>query len=133
MSIFIDAADAMSTGSLSADDWVPFAYPQDGAIQVYGEVATFRMLGSAGNTLAVGLWRCLQAGMTPVYSSELGDETFLVLEGAATLHILDTGESFHFVTGDVGSWCKGTRTQWDVTAPFKKFYVVADRDPPPHV
>ncbi len=29
------------------------------------------------------------------------------------------------------AWSKGTPTRWDVKAPFKKFYVVADRDPPP--
>jgi quercetin dioxygenase-like cupin family protein len=40
----------------------------------------FRTEGSAGNVLAVGLWRA-EDGTTPIHTSEAGDETFLVLSG----------------------------------------------------
>ena len=40
----------------------------------------FRTEGSAGNVLAVGLWRA-EDGTTPIHTSETGDETFLVLSG----------------------------------------------------
>jgi hypothetical protein len=40
----------------------------------------FRTEGSAGNVLAVGLWRA-ENGTTPIHTSEAGDETFLVLSG----------------------------------------------------
>jgi len=39
-----------------------------------------RTEGSAGNVLAVGLWRA-EDGTTPIHTSEAGDETFLGLSG----------------------------------------------------
>ena len=60
-----------------------------------------------------------------MYSSELGDETFLVLEGEVHITVEETGEVFEYRVGDIGSWSQGTRTVWDIKAPFKKFYVVA--------
>jgi uncharacterized cupin superfamily protein len=117
---------SFASGSTRDDAWVPFEYPQDGAMHVYGEIVPMRMQGSGGRTLAVGLWRCNELGTSPVYKSELGDETFLVLEGEVTIAVLATGESFTYRPGDVGSWSKGTPTRWTVHSPFKKFYVVAD-------
>ena len=40
----------------------------------------FRTEGSAGNVLAVGLWRA-EDGTTPIHTSEAGDEPSLVLSG----------------------------------------------------
>ncbi len=40
----------------------------------------FRTEGSAGNVLAVGLWRAGD-GTTPIHTSEANDETFLVPSG----------------------------------------------------
>lgn len=58
------------TGSAAADAWVPFKFMQDGAEHVYGEMVLFRSQGSAGNGLAVGLWRAPD-GATPIYTSEV--------------------------------------------------------------
>lgn len=57
-------------------------------------------------------------------ASELGDETFLVLEGTVGIMVEATGEVFKYGPGNVGSGSKGTRTAWDVAGPFKKFFVV---------
>lgn len=121
----IKTSAAFFSGNVDDDDWQPFVYPQDGETQSYGEFVPFREAGSAGRLLAVGLWRCRTLGSSPVYSSELGDETFLVLEGEVHITALDTGEVFKYRTGDVGSWSQGTRTSWDVKSEFRKFYVVA--------
>lgn len=120
----IKAAASFLSGHSHADNWQPFRYPQDGRIDEHGEIILFRESGSTGNFLAVGLWRC-PSGKSPTYSSELGDETFLVLEGSVRITVEATGEVFKYGPGDVGSWSKGTRTTWDVAGPFKKFFVVA--------
>ncbi len=122
----IRAVASFFSGSSTAEGWQPFRYPQDGRTDEFGEVTMFRETGSTGRFLAVGLWRCLQNGLSPVYSSELGDETFLVLEGSVSITVEATGEVFNYGPGDVGSWSKNTRTAWNVVAPFKKFFVVAD-------
>lgn len=122
----IKAAASFFSGNVGADQWQPFTYPQDGAMETYGEVVPFRDTGSSGRLLAVGLWRCTTLGNSPLYSSELGDETFLVLEGEVHITVVETGEVFEYRAGDVGSWSRGTRTVWDVKSPFKKFYVVAE-------
>ena len=42
---------------------------------------------SGCGALAVGLWRA-EDGTTPIYTSEAGDETFLVLSGAVASSVL---------------------------------------------
>lgn len=114
------------SGTVNDADWRPFEYPQDGGTQAYGEFVPIRESGSSGRFLAVGLWRCTQLGESPIYKSELGDETFLVLEGEVHITVVETGEVFEYREGDIGTWSRGTATRWDVKAPFKKFYVVAE-------
>ena len=121
----IKAQASFFSGNIDDAAWQPFEYPQEGKLQSYGEVVPFRESGSGGKLLAVGLWRCLTLGHSPMYCSELGDETFLVLEGEVEITALETGEKFHYREGDVGSWSQGTKTVWNVIRPFKKFYVVA--------
>ena len=65
---------------------------------------------------------------SPIYISQLGDETFLVLEGEVDVKDLDTGKIHHFGKGDFCSWSKGMRTEWTIKGPFKKFFVVAGRE-----
>jgi uncharacterized cupin superfamily protein len=115
-------------GNAAAEDWQPFAFVQDGATHTYGETVLFRTHGSAGNPLAVGLWRGPD-GTTPTYTSEAGDETFLVLEGEVEIERLDTGERFTYRPGDVCSWSQGTPTRWHLRGGFKKFYVTARAQP----
>lgn len=120
-------------GRLDTDEnWTAFEYvePETGP-QSFGEVTLFRAGGSGTGTLLVGLWRVNEPSTSPMYTSQLGDETFLVLEGEMTVEILDTGEKLEFGPGDVGSWSKGTRTVWTIRSPFKKFFVVAHEQPMP--
>ncbi len=46
-------------------------------------------------------------------------ETFLVLEGAATIEI-DGGPTLELAVGDMASLPKGVRTTWHLTLPFKE-------------
>lgn len=114
------------SGTITDDQWQPFVYPQDGESHTHGEFVPFRESGSAGKLLAVGLWRCEHLGDSPMYCSELGDETFLILEGEVHIRVLETDEVFKYKKGDVGSWSQGTKTIWHVVTPVKKFYVVAE-------
>ncbi len=113
------------TGNTHAPEWVPFKFTQDGALHAFGEMVSFRSIGSVGNGLAVGLWRAPD-GDTPIYTSEAGDETFLVLEGEVTIDFLDLKQSKTFRVGDVCAWSQGSRTLWHMKGGFKKFYVVAN-------
>ena len=121
----IKAQASFFSGNIDEAEWQPFEYPQEGKLETYGEVVPFREAGSGGKLLAVGLWRCLTLGDSPMYCSELGDEAFLVLEGEVEITVLETGEKFHYREGDVGSWSQGTKTVWNIKQAFKKFYVVA--------
>ena len=117
--------DRVFTGNTHAPEWVPFKFTQDGALHAFGEMVSFRSIGSVGNGLAVGLWRAPD-GDTPIYTSEAGDETFLVLEGEVTIDFLDLKQSKTFRVGDVCAWSQGSRTLWHMKGGFKKFYVVAN-------
>ncbi len=114
------------------EGWAPFDYvePEIGQ-QTYGEFMLFRTGGTVVGSLLVGLWRVPEPSTSPMYTSQLGDETFVVLEGEMTVEILDTGEKLDFGPGDIGSWSRGTRTVWTIHSPFKKFFVVAHEQPPP--
>ena len=120
-------------GALDVNEgWGPFDYvePETGP-QTYGEIILFRAGGSGQGTLLVGLWRVTEPSTSPMYTSQLGDETFLVLEGEVSIDVLDTGEKLEFGPGQVGSWSKGTRTVWTIKSPFKKLFVVAHEQPMP--
>ncbi|MGD9603387.1 MAG: cupin domain-containing protein [Gammaproteobacteria bacterium] len=117
-------AGAVFTGHIDATAWEPFTFMQDGAQHSYGEMVLFRATGSAGNGLAVGLWRAPD-GPTPIYTSEAGDETFLVLSGEVAVEFLDRGETLTFRPGDVCSWSRHSRTRWQLRNGFRKFFVVA--------
>ena len=115
-------------GRTDVQDFVPFQYEEPGqGMTTFGEIAPIRMEGSDGTPLAVGIWRLQESTTSPVYTSALGDETFLVLEGEVEIRDLDTGTSHHFGPGDVCSWSKGMRTEWVFKAPFKKLVIVAGR------
>jgi uncharacterized cupin superfamily protein len=118
-------AGQVFTGAISASDWVPFNFTENGSKHSYGEMILFRSVGSAGNGLAVGLWRAPD-GDTPIYASEAGDETFLVLAGEVTIDFLDSKESKTFKVGDVCAWSQGSRTVWHLSGGFKKFFVTAN-------
>jgi uncharacterized cupin superfamily protein len=78
--------------------------------------------GSAGK-LDACLWRSDPATYDYLFG---GDEAFHVVEGAATVELLDTGERIELRAGDVAHFRAGTRSVWTITQPFKKFTVIAN-------
>jgi uncharacterized cupin superfamily protein len=48
-----------------------------------------------------------------------------VLEGSATIELVDSGERVTVRAGDVASFDGGTRSVWTFTEPFKKFTVIS--------
>jgi uncharacterized cupin superfamily protein len=129
----------LSTGRLfhgtidpSKNDWQPFQWiePDLGITQTHGEVAVFRPEGTSG-TLTSGLWRH-HAGApgansdgsdTFVWSSAEGDDCAVILEGSATLTVIDSGEQYTVGPGSIVYQPKGLRVEWAFQAPyFKKFW-----------
>ena len=122
--------DAVSfhRGHIQTEDFAPFSYEEPGqGMQTFGEFAPTRIEGSDGTPLVVGVWKIDESTTSPVYTSALGDETFLVLEGEVTIKDLDANEEHTFAKGDFCSWSAGTRTEWTFKAPFKKLVIVAGR------
>ncbi len=121
----MNIAPLFFSGNIEMNDWMPFQYEKDGKMVDFGEMVLTRTAGSAGNTYYVGAWRCDKLGKT-YFSSDAGDETFLVLEGELEIEVLATGEKFAYKPGDICSWTKGTPTMWDIKKPMKKVLVIAD-------
>ena len=66
------------------------------------------------------------------YSSPLGDETFLLLEGEAVLTVVQTGERYPIKPGDIVGHPKNLDVLWDIKTPFlKKYWVITDAESPP--
>jgi uncharacterized protein len=125
----MEAARRFFSGNILMDDWIPLRYEKDGETVEFGEMVVMRELGSAGNTYSVGLWRCNVLGRT-FFSSDDGDETFVVLEGEVEIEDLTDGTKHVYGPGDICSWSKGTPTMWDIRKPMKKVFVIADSGPP---
>lgn len=115
--------------------WVPFEWDEPGiGRQVHGEVAVFRPEGVSGS-LQAGFWR---TGPTSpgasgdgshqlVYSSPLGDETAVVLEGSAVITVTATGRDYLVEPGTVISHPKNLQVTWNIKSPyFKKYWVIWD-------
>jgi len=124
----MNTAQLFFSGNIGMNDWVPFEFEKDGRTVTFGEMVVTRTTGSAGNVYAVGVWRCNQLGKT-AFSSDDGDETFIVLEGEVEIEVVATGEKFVYRAGDICSWTKGTPTIWDIRKPMKKVFVIADALP----
>jgi uncharacterized cupin superfamily protein len=106
----------------------PFVYPAaggSGATSEFGEIAVLRESSYNGNLLVVAFWR-VQPATSPLYDVPLGDESGYVLEGAATIELIHSGERVELNAGDLYSLQKGTLTRWTIHQPFKKFVVVND-------
>lgn len=89
-----------------------------------GEVHWLRSQGSHGNAHEACLWR---TGAPASYEYLFtGDESFQVLEGSATIELIDTGERIEVRAGDLASFPAGTRSVWTFAEPFKKFTVISD-------
>ncbi|MFN8160175.1 MAG: cupin domain-containing protein [Solirubrobacterales bacterium] len=88
-----------------------------------GESPQIEPEGSASGKLDVSLWRSEPA--TYDYDFE-GDEAFHVIEGAATVELLGTGETIDLRPGGVAHFRAGTKSVWTITEPFKKFVVISN-------
>jgi uncharacterized cupin superfamily protein len=86
-----------------------------------GEMRALTVEGSSGGALDAGLWRSEPATHDYFFAD---DETFLVLEGSATIELPDTGETIEVTAGDMAYFVSGTRSVWTITQRFKKFVVV---------
>jgi uncharacterized cupin superfamily protein len=111
-------------------NYVPFTYPAPGGGQTseFGEIAVLRERSHNANLLVVGFWR-VQPATSPLYDIPLGDESGYVIEGSATIELLESGESVELKAGQLYSFKKGTLTRWIIHEPFKKFVVVNDGPP----
>lgn len=92
----------------------------DGA--VVGEFHQLEPSGSTAAALDACVWRSDPATYDYLFEK---DEAFLVVEGAATVVLSDTGEKVNLSAGDIAYFSAGTRSVWTVTQPFKKFTVIA--------
>ena len=115
------------------EQWVPFEWeePRLGR-QVHGEIAVIRPEGVSGSLMA-GLWRTgpNAPGASPdgshrvVYSSPLGDETAVILDGRAVLTVKSTGKKYSVGPGSVISHPRNLELTWDIQAPYlKKYWVI---------
>lgn len=118
--------------------WQPFTWEEQGhGTLTRGELFMLRSTGSTGS-LMCGLWRsgvgiigCEKDGSTHIpYSSPLGDEIELLLEGQFHVSNLDTGEEHHFKGGDILAIPSGANLIWRSKAPFaKKFWFITNQSP----
>jgi len=63
------------------------------------------------------------------YSSPLGDEVLVVMEGEATVTVVKTGKVHTLTKGTIMCHPKGLELRWDVKGPyFKKYWLIWDCD-----
>nr|QUQ62288.1 PyzH [Pseudomonas sp. BYT-4] len=116
-----------------SDEWVNYVFnePLEGEL-VSGEYITLYPQGSSG-TYFTALWRVGKGipggdadGTCRVgYTSTLGDETILLLEGEVHIRDDSTGEEFEFRAGDLIALPAGDHITWTAKGPFvKKFSVI---------
>jgi uncharacterized cupin superfamily protein len=106
----MELAGGVFVSNLSTDQWEPDP-------DVGGEM---HVLCSADDAEA-GLSR-YSGAPKPVRYTLPKRETLLVLEGRATIEILD-GPTLELKAGDMASLPKGAQTTWHITAPYREFWV----------
>lgn len=118
------------------DQWVPFEWdePMYGGTYAAGEIVIGRASGTSG-TLMAGFWRgraggpgCSPDGSCTVkYSAPLGDENLCVIEGEATVTVVETGQKHHLTPGTIMCHPKGVELLWETKGPyFKKYWCIFD-------
>lgn len=127
------------TQNLSPSQWVPFEWVEPSlGPQVHGEIAVIRAHGVSGSLMA-GFWRtgptspgaASDGSHRVFYSSPLGDETAVVIEGSATLTVKSTGRSYQVAPGSVISTPKGLEVTWEIDGPyFKKYWCIFNGSQP---
>lgn len=117
--------------------WQPFTWAEPGhGTLTRGELFMLRSTGSTGS-LMCGLWRggvgiagCEKDGSSIIpYTSPLGDEIELLLEGQFHITNHDTGEELHLKGGDILAIPRGANLLWRSKAPFaKKFWLITNSE-----
>jgi uncharacterized cupin superfamily protein len=105
-------------------DWEPNNRPgPDGQLHVVGERKVMATYGDPAAPTTIGLFK---GG--PLVGSEFtfptGDATGYVIQGEASVQLLDEGRTVHLEAGDLFHFRKGTRTQWTYHSSFIKFETV---------
>lgn len=77
----------------------------------------------SGVGVEAGMSRFLDVSGPVAYTPPVR-ETLLVLEGAARIAIAD-GPTLDLKVGDMASLPAGAETVWEITTPFKEFWVLA--------
>lgn len=75
-------------------------------------------LGSFGGS-DYGVWEMSPGAMSDVEA----DELFVVIAGAASVRLVDSGDTIALAPGTVGRLTAGDRTVWTVTETLRKIYV----------
>ena len=120
------------------ESWTTYEWvePAEGP-QVAGELYVLRGTGSTG-TLITGIWRCgpgvagsnADGSLSVPYTSPLGDETELLLEGR--VHVRDnvSGEDREYGPGDVIGVSAGNHVTWSALTPVKKLFLITHEQLP---
>jgi uncharacterized cupin superfamily protein len=86
-----------------------------------GESHQLEPMGAPASDLDVSLWRSDPATYDYLFEK---DEANLVVAGAATVDLPETGEKIELRAGNVAYFRAGIRSIWTITQPFKKFVVM---------
>jgi uncharacterized cupin superfamily protein len=86
-----------------------------------GECHQLEPAGASDTDLDVSLWRSDPATYEYLFAK---DEANLVVAGAATVELPETGETIELREGNVAYFRGGMRSVWTITEPFTKFVVM---------
>ena len=85
-----------------------------------GELHWLRRPDPPGSEIVAAIWRAEPCTFHYLFDS---DEACYVIEGEATVELLDHGETIPLRAGDIAWFPAGTRAIWRVTQAFRKFVV----------
>lgn len=106
------------------EDWEPNARPgPDGQLHVVGERKVIATYGDPAAPITIGLFRG-DSMVGSEFTFPTGDATGYVVQGSASVRLLDEGTVMHLEAGDLFQFKKGTRTQWTYHDSFIKFETV---------
>lgn len=112
---------AVYESSVSSDNFEPFPIDDVTSGDPQGQVHWLREGGSDDRTLLAGLFTAQPSTYPYTFAT---DETFHVLEGRGCV-TLEDGTRAELSPGVVVSFAKGTKSQWEIYEPFKKFFVIS--------
>jgi uncharacterized cupin superfamily protein len=111
------AVKNVPVSNVTTTEYEPFVHEG----QRFGDVHWLRTESGGDGVLYAGLWTHEPAEFPYVPP---GDETFHVLEGEVTIAD-ESGTKTTLRSGDIASLVKGEPTTWQITKPFKKFFVIS--------